>query len=103
LIFFIIYYLGVIKLANTAQAKKRANQAIKRHQNNMSNKSRLRTYIKKVFKAVASRDQTQAQAAYQAAVPIIDSMVNKGLIHKNKAARHKKRLNMHVHAMQANS
>ena len=87
-------------MANTAQAKKRARQANKRNQNNASNRSMLRTHIKKVIKAITINDQAQAQAAYQAAVPIIDSMANKGLIHKNKAARHKRRLNAHVHAMQ---
>lgn len=82
------------------QAKKRARQANKRNQNNTSNRSTLRTHIKKVTKAITINDQAQAQAAYQTAVPIIDSMVNKGLIHKNKAARHKRRLNARIHTMQ---
>lgn len=82
------------------QAEKRARQANKRHQNNASSRSMLRTHIKKVIKAITINDQTQAKTAYQTAVPIIDSMVNKGLIHKNKAARHKRRLNAHIHAMQ---
>lgn len=82
------------------QAEKRARQANKRNRNNTSNRSMLRTHIKKVIKAITTNDQAQAQAAYQTAVPIIDSMVNKGLIHKNKAARHKKRLNAHIHTMQ---
>jgi small subunit ribosomal protein S20 len=88
-------------LANTAQAKKRAIQAEKRRQRNTSHRSTLRTYLKKVVKAIASGDKTEAQTVYQTAVPIIDSMVNKGLIHKNKAARHKSRLNAHIKALQA--
>jgi small subunit ribosomal protein S20 len=89
-------------LANTAQAKKRAIQAEKHRQRNISHRSTLRTSIKKVVKAIASGDKTEAQTAYQTAVPIIDSMVNKGLIHKNKAARHKSRLNAHIRALSAN-
>lgn len=88
-------------MANTAQAKKRAIQAEKRRQRNTSHRSTLRTYLKKVVKAIASGDKTEAQTVYQTAVPIIDSMVNKGLIHKNKAARHKSRLNAHIKALQA--
>jgi small subunit ribosomal protein S20 len=88
-------------LANSAQAKKRAIQAEKHRQLNASQRSMLRTYIKKVIKAIATKDAEQAQAAYKVAVPVIDSMANKGLIHKNKAARHKSRLNAHIHALQA--
>jgi small subunit ribosomal protein S20 len=88
-------------LANSAQAKKRAIQAEKHRQLNASQRSMLRTYIKKVIKAIAAKDAEQAQAAYKVAVPVIDGMANKGLIHKNKAARHKSRLNAHIHALQA--
>ncbi len=88
-------------MANSAQAKKRAIQAEKHRQLNASQRSMLRTYIKKVIKAIATKDAEQAQAAYKVAVPVIDSMANKGLIHKNKAARHKSRLNAHIHALQA--
>lgn len=86
-------------MANSAQAKKRARQAETRRERNASNRSKLRTSIKTVIKLIATGNQTEAQAAYQTAVPIIDSMVNKGLIHKNKAARHKSRLNARIHAM----
>ncbi len=88
-------------MANSAQATKRARQAEKHRQHNASQRSMLRTYTKAVVKAIAGGDQTAAQAAYKAAVPIIDRMANKGLIHKNKAARHKRRLNAHILAMQA--
>lgn len=87
-------------MANSAQAKKRARQAEKHRQHNASRRSMLRTYIKKVVKAIASGNKEEAQMAYQAAVPIIDRMANRGIIHKNKAARHKSRLNTRIRAMQ---
>lgn len=86
-------------MANTAQAKKRAKQAEKRRVRNAGQRSNLRTFIKKVIAAVNAGDKEKAQAAYNTAVPIIDSAVNKGLIHKNKAARSKSRLNAKVKAL----
>jgi len=86
-------------LANSAQAKKRVRQAEKHRQQNTSQRSTLRTSIKGVINAVAAGNQEQAQVAYKTAVPIIDRMVNKGLIHKNKAARHKSRLNAQLRGM----
>lgn len=62
-------------------------------------RSMMRTYIKKVILAIKANDPKQAQAAYNTAVPIIDRMVGKGLIRKNKAARHKSRLNAQVRAL----
>jgi small subunit ribosomal protein S20 len=59
----------------------------------------LRTYIKKVVRAIEAKDKDAAQAAYSQAVPIIDRMVTQGIIHKNKAARHKSRLNAGVRAL----
>lgn len=59
----------------------------------MSLRSRMRTLIKNVVNAVEKGDKTAAADAYQRAVPVIDSMTNKGIISKNKAARHKSRLN----------
>ena len=56
----------------------------------------MRTYIKRALKAVSAGDREQARAAYQKAVPVIDAGVGKGLLHKNKAARHKRRLNAHL-------
>ena len=86
-------------MANSAQARKRARQAIKRRSRNMAQRNELRTYIKKVSKQIAAGDKDGATAAYTAAVPVIDSAVSKGLIHKNKAARHKSRLNVQIRAM----
>lgn len=87
-------------MANTKQSKKRAKQAEKHRQHNASLRSMMRTYIKNVQKAVASGDKANAEAAYKAAVPVIDRMADKGIIHKNKAARHKSRLNGHVRELQ---
>ncbi len=86
-------------MANIASAKKRTRQAAKRRQHNNSRRSMLRTYIRKALDSIASGDKTAATAACQAALPIIDRMANKGLIHKNKAARQKRRLNAKLRAL----
>lgn len=86
-------------MANTPQARKRARQAEKHRQHNAAIRSETRTYIKKVVKAIATGDKAQAEAAYKVAVPIIDRNARKGLIHPNKAARHKSRLSHHIHNM----
>ncbi|HSG87847.1 MAG TPA: 30S ribosomal protein S20 [Pseudomonadales bacterium] len=88
-------------MANIASAKKRARQAEGRRRQNASQRSMVRTSLKKVQAAIASGDYAVATAAYQAAVPVLDRMADKGLLHKNKAARHKSRLNAQVHALQA--
>ena len=83
-------------MANSAQAKKRARQSEKHRQHNASLRSMMRTHVKKVVKALAEGRKDDAQKFYAEAVPVIDSMARKGLIHKNKAARHKSRLNAHL-------
>jgi small subunit ribosomal protein S20 len=88
-------------VANSPQAKKRARQSEKRRTHNSSLRSLVRTVIKKVLAAVATGDAEQAQAAYNPAVPVIDRMADKGILHKNKAARHKSRLNSQVKALSA--
>ncbi len=86
-------------MANSASARKRARQAEKRRAHNMALRSRMRTYMKNVLKAIANGDKDKAQAAYKEAVPMIDSGVTKGLMHKNKAARHKSRMNAAIKGM----
>ena len=86
-------------MANSAQARKRGRQNEARRRRNQSARSHLRTYIKKVVRAVGAGDREAAAAAYREAVPVIDRAAGRGLIHKNKAARHKKRLNAHVRAI----
>lgn len=88
-------------MANSPQAKKRARQAEKRRTQNNGQRSLVRTVIKKVITAVDAGDAEKAQAAYNSAVPVIDRMADKGILHKNKAARHKSRLNTHVKALSA--
>jgi len=88
-------------VANSPQAKKRARQAERRRAHNASLRSLVRTNIKKVVAAIDNGDAEQAKAAYAAAVPVIDRMADKGIIHKNKAARHKSRLSAQVKALSA--
>lgn len=88
-------------MANTAQARKRARQAEKRRAQNASQRSMVRTYIKRVQTAIGSGDAASAEAAFTAAVPVIDRMADRGIMHKNKAARHKSRLNKAVQALKA--
>lgn len=86
-------------MANSPSARKRARQAENRRQHNASLRSMVRTSIKKVVKAIDGKDVEAAKAAYTAAVPVIDRMADKGIIHKNKAARHKSRLNAQIKAL----
>ena len=86
-------------MANSAQAKKRARQAEKNRQHNTGLRSKLRTTIKNVIRAIEAGDKSAAEAAYKVAAPTIDNMSGKGLVHANKAARHKSRLNSHIKAM----
>ncbi len=86
-------------MANTLQAKKRARQSEIRRQHNTGFRSGMRTQVKKVIKAVESGDKAVAQAAYKVAVPALDKVAGKNIIKKNKAARHKRRLNARIKAM----
>ncbi len=86
-------------MANTAQARKRARQGEKRRQHNAGRRSLLRTRIKQVVNAIEAGDKEKAEAAYKMAVPVIDTMAGSALIHKNKAARHKSRLNARIRAL----
>jgi len=86
-------------LANIASAKKRARQAEKRRTRNVAQRSMVRTTIKKVVKAVDAKDKTAALAAFNEMVPVIDRYATKGMIHKNKAARHKARLAAKIKAL----
>lgn len=86
-------------MANSPQAIKRARQAEKSRQLNTGQRSNMRTAIKKVIAAIEAGDRDTAVKAYAAAVPVIDSAAGKGLIHANKAARHKSRLNQHIRAL----
>ncbi len=86
-------------MANTAQAKKRARQAEKSRVRNAGQSSNMRTFIKKVIAAVDSGNKEEAQTAFKKVVSVIDTAVTKGLIHRNKAARSKSRLNSKVRTL----
>lgn len=88
-------------MANIKSAKKRAKQATVRNARNTSHRSMLRTLVKKVVKALEAKDVAAAEAAYATALPILDRYSARGLIHKNKAARHKSRLGAHIKALKA--
>ncbi|WP_299002689.1 30S ribosomal protein S20 [uncultured Shewanella sp.] len=88
-------------MANSKSAKKRALQSEKRRKHNASRRSMLRSYVKKVIAAINSGDHKAATEAFIAAQPIVDRLATKGLIHKNKAARHKARLNAKIKALAA--
>ncbi len=91
---------GALKtVANIKSAEKRARQTIQRRARNVAGRSKLRTAIKGVVNALEAGDQSLAGDKLKAAVPVIDAAVNKGLIHRNKAARHKSHLNARVKAL----
>ncbi|HHL2499077.1 TPA: 30S ribosomal protein S20 [Yersinia enterocolitica] len=87
-------------MANIKSAKKRAVQSEKRRKHNASRRSMVRTFIKKVYAAIAAGDKDTAQNAFNEMQPIVDRQASKGLIHKNKAARHKSNLVAQINAMQ---
>jgi small subunit ribosomal protein S20 len=86
-------------MANTKQAAKRAKKSVKQRASNMGLRTKLRTAIKKVQKAIASADHTAAVGALKAEQATIDTMAGKRIIHKNKAARHKSRLAAQIKAL----
>ncbi len=79
-------------MANTKSAEKAARQAVKHRTRNVALRSRQRSALRGANEAIASGDKTKATAAVRAAASSVDSLVNKGLVHKNKASRHKKRM-----------
>lgn len=86
-------------MANIQSAKKRARQGEQRRLHNIALKSRMRTRMKAVLKAVQAGDKDAANAEFRAAVPEIDKAASKGLIRKNRAAKFKSRLNARVKSM----
>jgi small subunit ribosomal protein S20 len=86
-------------MANTKQATKRAKKSLKQRASNVGMRSKLRTAVKKIHAAIDTGEAKGAQTAYQAGTSVIDAMARKGIIHKNKAARHKSRLAARVKAL----
>jgi small subunit ribosomal protein S20 len=89
------------KTVRLASGRKRARQDVKRNALNSSLRSRFRTVIKNVQKAIAGGDKGKAGELFQSAQRTIDSIADKGLFHKNKAARHKSRLSAKIKSMAA--
>jgi small subunit ribosomal protein S20 len=90
-------------MANTKQAAKRAKKSLKQRAANVGMRSKLRTAVKKIHTAVAAGVADAAQATYKESTSVIDAMARKGIIHKNKAARHKSRLAARVKALSGNA
>lgn len=86
-------------MANTKSAEKAAKQAEKHRERNIALRSRMRTAMRRVNDAIAAGNADQARQCYQAAVPVIDTLVNKQVVHRNKADRHKSRLAARIKAL----
>ena len=86
-------------MANIQSAKKRARQAVKRRAHNVALRSRVRSAIKRVLKAVQAGDKAAAKATFVAVVPEIDKMAGKGILTKHRAAHYKSQLNARLRAM----
>lgn len=86
-------------MANIASARKAARQSEKRRQHNASLRSELRSAIKRVKKAIDAGDKDAARAVLRESTSALDSIADKKIIHKNKAARHKSRLSAAIKAM----
>ena len=87
-------------VANTKSAEKAARQAEKHRARNVALRSRMRSAVRNVTSAIDGGNKETAVASYKVAVPVIDTLVNKQIIHRNKAARHKSRLAARIRAMQ---
>lgn len=88
-------------MANTKSAEKRARKAVAGRERNVAQRSKVRSAVRKVVEAIRAGNKAEATAALKAASPVIDSMARKGIIHRNKAARHKSRLAAQVKALAA--
>jgi small subunit ribosomal protein S20 len=88
-------------MANTKSAEKRAREAIERRARNVAHRSKVRSAVRKVVTAIQSGNKAEAAAALKSASPVIDAMARKGIIHRNKAARHKSRLAAQIKALAA--
>ena len=89
------------KTVRIASGRKRVRQDVKLNAANTAMRSKFRTVIKNVQKAVTTGDKSKATEIFKAAQSVIDSVVDKGLFHKNKAARHKSRLSAKIKALAA--
>ena len=86
-------------MANSPQSRKRAKQAVKRRMQNMSTRSMMRTELKKITALIEKKDKDAAQTQLVIVTKVLDRLASKGLIHKNKAARHKSRFTHHIKSL----
>ena len=86
-------------MANIKSARKAARQSERRRKHNASMRSELRTAIKNAAKAIEAGDKTEADKVFRAAMSTVDRIADKGIIHKNKAARHKSQLAQRLKAL----
>lgn len=86
-------------MANSKQARKRAEQSAAQNLHNSAQRSRARTAVRSVRKAIEAGDAKAASAALQQATKVIDSIADKGVVHKNTVARQKSRLSAAIKAM----
>ncbi len=86
-------------MPNIKSAKKRARQSEEKRMHNKHIRSGMRTKVKAVVYAIENGDKETAIEAYKLVVPALDSSVSKGIMHKNKAARHKSRLNSRINSL----
>ena len=89
------------KTVRLASGRKRARQDVKLNAANSALRSKFRTVIKNVQKAIVSGDKAKAADLFKTAQNVIDSVADKGIFHKNKAARHKSRLSAKIKALAA--
>jgi|TARA_B100000959_G_scaffold276190_1_gene330597 small subunit ribosomal protein S20 len=88
-------------VANSLQAKKRAHQSEVRRRHNASQRSTYRTALKRIIAAIDGSDYDAARAVYKDSTPVMDKLTAKGIVHKNKTARHKARLNAKINALRS--
>jgi len=88
-------------MPNHKSAEKRDRQNARRNAINTANRSRLRSQVKKLRTAIASGNAEEARALLPATISVIDKSIQKGVLHRNTAARHKARLTTHVNELAA--
>jgi len=86
-------------MANSSGSRKRVRQAVKRNKHNSQSRAKVRTFVKKVSYAIAAGDKKEAVSGFAAMQKTVDQAVNKGLIHKNQAARKKSRLSAQIKSL----
>jgi small subunit ribosomal protein S20 len=82
-------------------AEKRDRQNARRNAINTTNRTRLRTQIKRLRTVIAAGDAQQAQALLPKTISLLDKAVQDGVLHQNAAARHKSRLTIHINQLNA--